>query len=333
MDDLSPDETAWEAVELAIEAAIKNNSVGLLHTDASTNRWFGPSAVDPACFETLIAAGLRQTLVEFLQCALLAHLRETTAPAFRAAVEAAQWAASSGGSCGLGGLEAVAAAVEAAAASLNGALAVLDDLAAAVARAQVAASSSSLPTRTPEEVEMPVEVLAVALSLRCALAAEVFAGPPPLALLGSDAEANIAAAAQTPLGALAALLGAALAQAEQKSKRRQQGRSSSAAAMSDAEEEEKGNDEEVLSEGEGEGSASSESDQDDDGDEEGGGGLSGAAAARCWASLQALGWLGRPDVARVVASLACAAVRREVGARRGRTKGQRLGEVGGLLQL
>jgi hypothetical protein len=317
-------ETAWEAIELAIEAAIEK-SVGHLQsppTKSTESYWFGPTTVDPLNFKTLVRTDLRQTLFQYLQCELVAHLRESVAPAFRAAVDSATGTDSNGSmddsreGTSSTNHDAVVVAVEAAAASLKSALGVVSDLAVAMADAQQQSTSSSPPLP-----QMLLEVHTIAHALRCALADEVFAGP-QLYFGDHTAERVKALSPQSPLGALAGVLTTTLNQAEkkwnaiQKSNKLSHERSN----MSDTgDEEEKGgeggdeDDRDIAAWGIDEGSASSEEEDDDDEDgAEDLDSLSHDVAARCWSSLKTLGWLERPEVANVVASLARAAVHREV---------------------
>jgi hypothetical protein len=149
----------------------------------------------------------------------------------------------------------------------------------------------------------------------------VFAGP-QLHFGDHTAERVKALSPQSPLGALAGVLTTTLNQAEkkwnaiQKSNKLSHERSN----MSDVgDEEEKGgeggdeDDQDIAAWRIDEGSASSEEEDDDDEDgAEDLDSLSHDVAARCWSSLKTLGWLERPEVANVVASLALAAVHREV---------------------
>jgi len=319
-------ESAWEAVELAIEAAIEKN-VGHLQsspTKSTESSWFGPAAIDPVNFKTLVGTGFHQILYHYLECMLVANIRESIAPAFLAALDSTTVADGNGSmddskeETNLRNHDAVVAAVVAAATSLRSVLQLVDDLAVAEAGAQQK-SSLSLP---PVAQTLP-EVITIARALRCALADEVFAGPQ--LLLGENAAEGVKALSpQTPLGALAAVLTTTLAQAERtwNAKRKNIKKAQEESNMSDiGDEEEKGRegDEDIGAWGIDEGSASSDSDEDDDEDEDGVADqddLPADVAARCWSSLKTLGWLERPEVANVVASLARHAVHREVSTRR-----------------
>lgn len=319
-------ETAWEAVELAIEAAIEKN-VGHLQsspTRSTESGCFGSAAIDPVNFKTLVGTGFHQMLFQYLECMLVANIRESVAPAFRAALDSATVADGNGSMDDSKeetisrNHDAVVAAVVAAATSLRSALKLVDDLAVAVAGAQQQSSSSSLPP----VAQMLPEVHTIARALCCALADEVFAGP-QLLLGGNSAEGVKALSPQTPLGALATVLTTTLAQAERSwnAKRKNNKQTQEVSDMSDIrDEEEKGregdeDDEDIGAWGIDEGSASSNSDEDDDEDEDGVAAqdnLPAYVSAQCWSSLKTLGWLKRPEVANVVATLARHAVHREV---------------------